>query len=229
MDFRIFNDESITAGFSRAPQTAEEKFEELKCGLSDGGRIALMHQVHGTKVVCITEDMLKAGEVVVDAGECDGMVTAIPGMVLTSRHADCIPLYFYDPVKGVKAVSHAGWRGTVNAIASVTIETMKSVYGCRPEDIKAGIGPGIGRCHFEVSEDVAAEFREKLPWCAPMTDKGQKPGKYYIDLKEINAELCRLAGVTDITVSPVCTYCQEAECFSYRRNGTKLRHLAYIK
>ena len=106
---------------------------------------------------------------------------------------------------------------------------MKSVYGCRPEDIKAGIGPGIGRCHFEVSEDVAAEFREKLPWCAPMTDKGQKPGKYYIDLKAINAELCRLAGVTDITVSPVCTYCQEAECFSYRRNGTKLRHLAYIK
>ena len=228
MDFRIFDDNSITAGFSAAPQTAEEKFEELRSGLKSGCNIVRMHQVHGTKVVCVTKDMIHVGDPVIDAGECDGIITDIPGTILTSRHADCIPLYFMDTAKGVAALSHAGWRGTVNAIATATIDTMKSLYGCDPEDIIAGIGPGIGRCHFEVSEDVAAEFREKLPWCAPMIDKGKAAGKYYIDLKEVNAALCRKAGIKDITVSPVCTYCEEYRCFSYRRNATKERHLAYM-
>ncbi len=67
-----------------------------------------------------------------------------------------------------------------------------------------------------------------MPWSNDHIDKGIKAGKYMIDLKGINARLLGMQGVTDIFVSPVCTYCNAEECWSYRRNGTAERHLAYI-
>jgi hypothetical protein len=113
-------------------------------------------------------------------------------------------------------------------MAASLIEAMSDHYGCEPKDIRTAVGPAIGRCHFEVSEDVAEEFRSKMPWSEEFIDKGIKAGKYMIDLKGINARLFSMQGVTDIFVSPVCTYCHEADCWSYRRNGTAERHLAYI-
>ena len=156
-------------------------------------------------------------------------MTDLERVTLTSTHGDCIPIYAADSSRGVIGLAHAGWRGTADGIAAVLVSTMISGYGCRPQDISVYIGPGIGRCHFEVSEDVAEEFRSKMPWSDRFVDKGMKAGKYMIDLKGINAELFRMQGVTDVFVSPVCTFCNEAECWSYRRNGTAERHLAYIR
>ena len=79
-------------------------------------------------------------------------------------YADCVPLYFVDPVKRVIGLSHSGWRGTVGKIGKVTAgETMCREFQSRPEDILAAVGPSICQECYEVSEDVIAKFRESFP------------------------------------------------------------------
>ena len=228
MDFVFLEKEGISAGFTRAPEKHTERLDALVKAAGPGAHVITAHQVHGCLVLPVTEDILSGSGALVHMGDCDGLVTDVPGVTLTTKHADCVPLYAYDASKGVIGLAHAGWRGTVNGMAASLIEAMSVHYGCCPGDIRTAVGPAIGRCHFEVSEDVAEEFRSKMPWSEEFIDKGIRAGKYMIDLKGINARLFRIQGVNDIFVSPVCTYCHEADCWSYRRNGTAERHLAYI-
>ncbi len=90
--------------------------------------------------------------------DIDGLLTDEPGVVLCTQYADCVPLFFVDPVRKVVATSHAGWKGTAARIGRITVDRMARDYGCRPEDILAGIGPSIGACCFEVDEPVASVF-----------------------------------------------------------------------
>lgn len=228
MDFTFLKNTGVFAGFSKAPEKHTEKLDALVKDAEPGMHVITAHQVHGCLVLPVTEEILAGRDTLVHMGDCDGFVTDLSGITLTTKHADCVPLYAYDPLEGVIGLAHAGWRGTVNGMAASLIEAMVENYGCDPKNIKAAVGPAIGRCHFEVSEDVADEFRSKMPWSNDHIDKGIKAGKYMIDLKGINARLLGMQGVTDIFVSPVCTYCNAEECWSYRRNGTAERHLAYI-
>ena len=75
--------------------------------------------------------------------ETDGMITNVPGICLVTFYADCVPLYFVDPVKKAIGLSHSGWRGTVGKIGKVTVEQMQKTYGSDPKDILAAIGPSI--------------------------------------------------------------------------------------
>ena len=227
MDIRFFEDLGIRAGITQAPGDADEKRKQLAEKALWGEHIIVPTQVHGVRVVPVTRDLLDGMGTLAEIGECDGMVTDLPGVTLTTKHADCVPVFAYDPVKKVIGLAHAGWRGTADGIAAVLALTMIQIYGCDPTDIKAAIGPAIGRCHFEVSEDVTEEFITKMPWCEDYIDAGQKPGKYMIDLKGINTELLKMFGITDTLVSPVCTF-EDDNCYSYRRNGTDKRMLAYI-
>ncbi len=122
-------------------------------------RIVHVQQTHTANVRIITEE--DAGKGVIGTGELtdsDGMITNVPGLVLYISVADCVPLYFYDPVKRVIALSHSGWKGTVNRIGEVTIRKMRERYGCDPSDIYTAIGPSICSDCYEISEDVAEEF-----------------------------------------------------------------------
>lgn len=122
-------------------------------------RIVHVQQTHTANVRIITEE--DAGKGVIGTGELtdsDGMITNVPGLVLYISVADCVPLYFYDPVKRVIALSHSGWKGTVNRIGEVTIRKMRERYGCNPSDIYTAIGPSICSDCYEISEDVAEEF-----------------------------------------------------------------------
>ena len=122
-------------------------------------RIVHVQQTHTANVRIITEE--DAGKGVIGTGELtdsDGMITNVPGLVLYISVADCVPLYFYDPVKKVIALSHSGWKGTVNRIGEVTIRKMREQYGCDPSDIYTAIGPSICSDCYEISEDVAEEF-----------------------------------------------------------------------
>ena len=92
--------------------------------------------------------------------EADGLVTVNPNVTLLERFGDCVPVMLYDPVVKAAAVCHAGWPGTVDNICAITVEKMKSLYGCDPKNMIAGIGPSIGPDHFEVKEDVASLFRK---------------------------------------------------------------------
>ena len=90
--------------------------------------------------------------------ETDGMITDVPGICLVTSYADCVPLYFVDPVKKVIGLSHSGWRGTVGKIGKVTVEKMEEEFGCDPADILGAVGPSICQDCYEVSEDVIKKF-----------------------------------------------------------------------
>ena len=147
--------------------------------------------------------------------ECDGIVTNDPGVALLIYTADCTPLLFHDPVTGAVGAAHAGWRGTAAAIGAKTVEAMVRAYGCKPEDIRAAIGPNIGFCCFETDSDVpeamiAAFGEEAEQFIRAAGDK------YYVNLKEINSLSLRRAGIRHIEISTDCTVCQCHRFWSHR-------------
>ena len=87
----------------------------------------------------------------------------MPGITLVTYHADCLPLYLYDPAHQAVALLHAGWRGTVDRIALCGLEKMQEAYGTRPSDVIAGIGPGISAACYETSEAVRIQFAATFP------------------------------------------------------------------
>ncbi len=229
MDIRIFEEKGICAGLTQAPDLSDVRRKEMaEEAERTGGYLIRPCLTHGVRVLPITRRFLEGKPSYIEIEDCDGAVTDLENVTLTSTHGDCIPIYAADSAKGVIGLAHAGWRGTADGIAAVLVLTMIRGYGCIPQDISVYIGPGIGRCHFEVSRDVAEAFIEKLPWCEDYIDEGARPGKFMIDLKGINAELVKMFGVSDIETSPVCTV-EDENCYSYRRDGTQKRMLAYIK
>ena len=150
-----------------------------------------------------------------DYPECDALVTNDPGVTLTVFTADCTPLLFHDPVTGAVGAAHAGWRGTASAIGPKTVAAMIENFGCKAENIHAAIGPNIGFCHFETDADVpdallAAFGEEILPFIR------RSGGKYFVDLKEINALILRRSGVRHIEISEDCTMCRPDRFWSHR-------------
>jgi len=176
-----------------------------------------------------TTDMIRVDENPVMDMHGDGLVTNIPGQVLTTYYADCVPLLFYDPVKKVIANCHAGWRGTVHNMAGVAVQRMVAEYGCNPRNILAGIGPSICQRNFEVGPEVAQEFKDLLPFCGDFVyNSDNKPGKFHIDLWGINRASLMAAGVLkeNIEVAGLCTFDDEVHFYSHRRNGKQRGSLA---
>lgn len=182
------------------------------------------HQTHTTNVTVVRpEDRGKRFP------ETDGMVTDVPGICLVTFYADCVPLYFVDPVKKAIGLSHSGWRGTVNKMGKVTVEKMAEVFGSAPEDIIAAIGPSICRDCYEVSEDVISVFREKFaPEFWDRLFYRKENGKYQLDLWAANLEVLKEAGVKEehIAVTNVCTHCNPDLLFSHRATGEKRGNLS---
>ena len=150
-----------------------------------------------------------------DYPECDALVTNDPGVTLLVFTADCTPLLFHDPVTGAVGAAHAGWRGTAQAIGAKTVEAMLKNFGCKPEDIRAAIGPNIGFCHFETDADVPEAMIEAFG--EEVEQFIEKRGeKFFLDLKEINALSLRRAGLVHIDISNDCTMCTPDRFWSHR-------------
>ncbi len=159
--------------------------------------------------------------------DIDGLITDEPGVVLCTQYADCVPLFFVDPIKRVVATSHAGWRGTAAGIGRVTVERMCKDYGCCPEHILAAIGPSIGRCCFEVDTPVYDAFCNVSVFDGDCyVNDGN--GKCHIDLWEMNRRVLVSSGVKEqnITVTDMCTRCHPDVLWSHRYCGQKRGSLA---
>ena len=152
--------------------------------------------------------------------ECDALVTNDPGVALTVFTADCTPLLFHDPVAGAVGAAHAGWRGTASAIGVKTVEAMVREFGCKPEDIRAAIGPNIDFCHFETDADVPNAMLSAFGEAAAPFIR-TAGSKYYVNLKEINALALRRAGVRRIELSESCTMCRPDRFWSHRITGSQ--------
>jgi len=178
----------------------------------------------------------------------DALVTNEKNLALALNFADCVPIIFFDPVKKVAAIAHAGWRGTVAKIAPKTVEKMVKNFSSKPKDIIALIGPAIGGCCFEVGDDVSKKLLDSLPltptlsrkgrggltFTSPLSEKSQTSNppilqSSKIDLKLINKLQLLASGLKKIDLCEYCTFCQSELFFSYRReNGKTARHSAVV-
>lgn len=147
--------------------------------------------------------------------ERDGLITNEPGVALAIFSADCTPVLFFDPVRRVVGGCHAGWRGMAKGIPAKTVAAMEREYGCKPEDIYAAIGPCIGSCCFETSEDVPNAMKDALGQAADAAIS-QSGEKYRVDLKKLAKIWLERAGVRQIFTSPDCTACLPDKYWSHR-------------
>ena len=186
------------------------------------------HQVHGTVIKEVTEPMTTREQL----EGVDALITNVPGVAISVRTADCIPVLLFDPVHKAIAAVHDGWRGTVQRLSQLVIAEMQRRYGTNPADVKAVIGPGIGPKSFQVGQEVADAFAEAgfpmeqiLKDCGPKAPTADNPmaGGLHIDLWRANEWLLEEAGVlsANIQVAGICTYKKNDRFFSARREGTK--------
>lgn len=176
----------------------------------DCDKAVLSHQTHTDNIRVVQCGDIGKGIVRErDFTDVDGLITNIKGVALVTQYADCVPLLFYDPVEGVVASSHAGWRGTVQEIGLKTVKKMKEYFNCEPYNILAAIGPSIKKCCYEVDEPVAEKIGllEYLDKDKVLYPKGG--GKYQLDLQETNRRILIKAGIKEenICVSDLCTCC----------------------
>lgn len=179
-------------------------------------------QVHGDRVAMVgAGDRGKGAFRKSDILRADGLMTGEERVALVTFYADCVPLFFLDPVHRAIALSHAGWRGTVACIGARTLEAMGREFGTRPGECLVGIGPSIGPCCFEVDHPVAQQFALIFKkYRDAIIKPGIEPGKYRIDLWLANALQLVDMGVPprNITVAGMCTSCREDLFFSHRRD-----------
>jgi YfiH family protein len=180
------------------------------------------HQVHSATVRIVDER--DKGRV---CPRSDALVTATPGVLLMLRFADCVPVLLFDPVRRVMGLAHAGWRGTVAGVTWATVETMVSMFGCRPSDIICGIGPAIGPCCYEVGEEVAQAFHRAFPDASRLLQPRDN-GRWHLDLWAANRHQVAQAGVRQVNVAGLCTACNTAEWYSHRVERGKTGRLGAL-
>lgn len=209
---------SLNIGTSRGddPENVLENYRRLGSAIGfDISNLVLSRQVHSDIVYQVNESDKGAGLFAPKLPDCDALITNVPGLALTVFTADCTPILLWDPVTGAVGAIHAGWRGTALGIAARTVEAMQRSYGCQPEDIRAAIGPNIGQCHFETNDDVPEALIAAFG-----TDMNrfiqERNGKYYPDLKAVNAWILNRAGVSYVDISTECTYCSCDRFWSHR-------------
>lgn len=222
---------SMNLSFLRGDEKSavEENFRRLAEALgTKTENFVFTDQTHTTNVRKVTgEDAGKGITKERDYRDVDGLITDEPGLVLSAFFADCVPLYFVDPVHRAIGLSHSGWRGTVGRMGAVTIEAMEKAYGTKAEDIICAIGPSICQDCYEVSEDVAEEFAKEFSGRGQeiLLDKGN--GKYQLDLWRANEIVLTEAGVLPehIAMTDICTCCNEKLLFSHRASQGKRGNL----
>lgn len=192
-------------------------------------QVVLPDQVHATVVRRVTKADCGKGIVKArDYAGVDAQITNEPGVVLAVFGADCVPVFFFDPVTGAIGTAHAGWRGTIGRIAEKTIHAMEKEFGSQPEHMEAYIGVSIcGDC-YTVGGEVAECFRREFPEATKQTGAQKTEGTCQLDLWQVNKRILEEAGVKpeNITIGGVCTKCHPDLLFSHRVTGTARGNMA---
>jgi polyphenol oxidase len=206
-------------------------YEALSRALDfDLQKVITSHQVHGSEIACVAElpqrmNPFPFGHALEGY---DGFITALPGISLMVRVADCVPVILYAPEKKTVSVVHAGWRGTAAGIVKKAAGLMVAQYGCDVSSIVAGIGPAIGPCCYEVKGEVAESFRP-LPGSSRFLFQ-EAPDIFTLDLQEANRQQLIGAGLPPehIEMSWLCTACNLDLFFSHRGEQGKTGRFALV-
>jgi YfiH family protein len=187
-----------------------------------------LRQVHGDRIILFEGNGQKIDEVWRLEG--DVLLTRTPGIALGVFTADCLPIFFYDPIQGAIGIAHAGWRGTALGVAGKAVEKMGETFGCKKSDILAALGPCIGPCCYEVDGPVKNAFISGgFPWNLVSVPRGLE--KWLLDLYQANLYLLERHGISgeNIQVLKICTSCHRDTFYSYRNaDKTRGRQLNFI-
>ena len=183
-------------------------------------------QVHGNDVVHVmsenTKQIPKSG---------DALITSSAGICLVTTAADCVPLIFFDKNNNAIAAVHAGWRGTVSKVVTLTLLAMEKAFATKPIDVKVGIGPSISPEVYEVGADVIDAVNYAFATDASnLLSKSEMPGKAKFNLWEANRLQLLKMGVPEenIEVAGICTYSNKDKFFSARASKESGRFAAGI-
>lgn len=223
---------SLNLSFDRGDDPARVLENFKRIGASMGVNVedmVLSKQTHTTNVRVVTaEDKGKGIMQERNYTDVDGMITNVPGICLVTSYADCVPLYFVDPVKKAIGLSHSGWRGTVGKIGKNTVQLMQENFGSKPEDLLAAVGPSVCMDCYEVSEDVIEQFKEsfeKKYWEDLFYKK--ENGKYQLNLWKANELIFLESGILPehMAITNVCTHCNSKILYSHRTMGNNRGNL----
>lgn len=184
----------------------------------DPGRLVSPNQVHSATVV----------EVGITTGteplEADALVTREPGRPLLLRAADCSLVVVSDPVHRAAGAAHAGWRGSARGILIQMLKLMNALYGTRPRECSALVGPTISQARYPVGPEVPAAFLRSRSWASAHV--AARGGQLFFDLAAANAHFLLECGIprASLEVAPYCTSADAEMFFSYRRDGAGCGH-----
>lgn len=178
-------------------------------------------QVHGAKTIIVGDEFCNPDT------KGDALITNRPEVSLFLRFADCVPILLVDPVKRAIGMAHAGWRGLVSGVTQATVQAMASSYGCRPDNIIAGIGPSVGPLQYNIGPDVTQAVKQAFSESHRLLIHRQ--GLVHLDLWEASSRALKESGVHAIETAGLCTATHVEQFFSHRgENGRTGRFGAVI-
>lgn len=179
-------------------------------------KITWMTQTHST--ICHTVN----DKIELQALEGDGLVTQTKGHALMMMTADCLPVVLGNAHGTEVANLHAGWRGLAGGIIENTIQEMQT------QPTWAWLGAAISQPCFEVGAEVKAAFCAKYSELEQAFQAGEQTDKYYADLYHIARFILKLKGVDLILGGEQCSYLQQQDFYSYRRNAKTGRMATFV-
>jgi len=176
-------------------------------------------QVHGSKL-CFVEIPCQ------NYGEADGFYTDKPGICISVKTADCVPILIAAKNRPFVATIHAGWKGIYNEIIGALSTIIQKIDGMELDDLVAVIGPAICEKHYQVSPELFKSFKQRFG------DVGEIAN--HIDLKTIASTQLRRIGISKVEILPLCTYHSLSEdnsylFKSYRRGDRQSRQYSTIE
>lgn len=211
-----------------APQAVDENRTRLLAALGIAehqDRLTCAEQVHGTRVAIVAPDEAGAGGKAAGTRApipgADALVTVSEGVPLMLLFADCVPVVLVAERSRAVAVVHAGWRGLLGGVVGEATRALREVI--EPgEPVTAYVGPHIGACCYEVSDELVSHFAHK-----------------FVTIRRASATLDLAAAVTEELESSgvpeerqchlgICTAHNTDRFFSYRAEGRTGRHAALV-
>lgn len=220
-----FSSMNLRDGIGDEPAAVAENRERFAAAL-DGAQPVWLNQVHGPRVVRLTEADLAADAPVHAA---DASLTTLPGIACCVQVADCLPVLFAAPDGRGVAAAHAGWRGLAGGVLEQTIAALCEASGRAPEDLRAWLGACIGPRSFEVGADVPIAFGVDANATAPHPRfVPHAPGKWLADLAGLARDRLQAAGLRSIKGGRWCTVEDASRFFSFRRDRVTGRLAAAV-
>lgn len=205
------------------PEAVKENLQRVKQSMGTGILVSTC-QIHGDVIRLVDNEAVsraKARDPVLIMQPGDALVTRLRGVGLLIKTADCQAVFLVDPIKGVIANIHCGWRGSVADLPTKVVGFLKDHFGCNPKDLYATISPSLGPCCAEFKN-----FQKELP--SSFLPFQSMP--LHFDFWRITRLQLTRAGIPheNIEAAERCTVCETDMFFSYRGEGNTGRNAAVI-